>query len=81
MTFAQAFVKDSTHHVLSRFVGISEFGRALAFYRPVLASWGIWERLFEPERPWAGWESTPGHRPLFVIARPFDGEVHNLATG
>ena len=40
------------------FVGITDFERALAFYRPVLASLGIQERFCEAERPWAGWEST-----------------------
>lgn len=63
------------------FIGISDFERALAFYRPVLASLGIRERFCEPERPWAGWESTPGPRPLFVIARPFDGEAPQPGNG
>ncbi|PIF17563.1 MULTISPECIES: VOC family protein [unclassified Acidovorax] len=63
------------------FVGITDFERALAFYRPVLASLGIQERFCEAERPWAGWESTPGPRPLFVIARPFNGEVPHPGNG
>ena len=63
------------------FVGITDFERALAFYRPVLASLGIRERFCEAERPWAGWESTPGPRPLFVIARPFNGEVPHPGNG
>lgn len=63
------------------FVGITDFERALAFYRPVLASLGIQERFCEAERPWAGWESTPGPRPLFVIAHPFNGEVPHPGNG
>src|SRR5450830_1598195 len=56
------------------FIGITDFERALRFYRPVLASLGIEERFCEPERPWAGWHSAGGQRPLFVIARPHDGQ-------
>ena len=63
------------------FLGISDFERALAFYRPVLSVLGVKERFCEPGRPWAGWESTPGPRPLFVIARPFNGEVPQPGNG
>ena len=47
------------------FIGITDFERALRFYRPVLASLGIEERFCEPERPWAGWPAWPssGGRP------------------
>lgn len=54
------------------FVGISDFDRALAFYRPVMAALGIAERFCDPSRPWAGWQSSPGPRPLFLIGRPYD---------
>ncbi len=55
------------------FIGISDFERALAFYQPLMKALGIQQRFVEPGRPWAGWQSAPGPRPLFVIARPFDG--------
>ncbi len=55
------------------FMGVSDFDRALAFYRPVMAALGLQERFCEPERPWAGWHAEGGQRPLFVIARPFEG--------
>lgn len=55
------------------FVGVTDFDRALAFYEPLMAALGIAPRFCDRERPWAGWQSTPGPRPLFVIARPFDG--------
>lgn len=45
------------------FVGISDFERALAFYRPVLALLEVQERFCDPARPWAGWQSTPGPHP------------------
>jgi catechol 2,3-dioxygenase-like lactoylglutathione lyase family enzyme len=54
------------------FVGVSDFERALAFYKPLMLSLGIAERFCERSRPWAGWQSTPGPRPLFLIGRPYD---------
>lgn len=54
------------------FVGIDDFERALAFYRPLMATLGQPERFCDPDG-WAGWQSTPGPRPLFVIGRPFEG--------
>lgn len=54
-------------------VGVSDFDRALAFYRPVLDVLGIAFRFEDRARSWAGWQSSPGPRPLFLIGRPFDG--------
>jgi catechol 2,3-dioxygenase-like lactoylglutathione lyase family enzyme len=63
------------------FVGISDFDRALAFYRPFMASLGISLRFCEPERPWAGWQSSPTPKPLFVIAKPFNQQVPQPGNG
>jgi len=63
------------------FIGISDFERALAFYQPLMSALGIQQRFVEPERPWAGWQSAPGPRPLFVIARPFDGGAPTPGNG
>lgn len=63
------------------FVGISDFDRALAFYRPLMASLGLSPRFCEPERPWAGWQSSPAARPLFVIAKPFNRQVPQPGNG
>lgn len=54
------------------FVGVSDFDRALAFYNPLMASLGIEARFCERSRPWAGWQSSPGPRPLFLIGKPYD---------
>lgn len=62
------------------FLGIRDFERALAFYRPLLAVLGARERFCDPTRPWAGWESAPGPRPLLVIGAPFEG-VHEAGNG
>ncbi|MCB1745540.1 MAG: VOC family protein [Gammaproteobacteria bacterium] len=63
------------------FFGVSDFERALRFYAPVLASLGLEQRFCDPARPWAGWQTAGGGRPLFVIARPFDGHAHQPGNG
>ncbi|MFT7776418.1 VOC family protein [Roseateles sp.] len=62
------------------FLGIRDFERALAFYRPLLTLLGARERFCDPARPWAGWQSEPGPRPLLVISPPFEG-VHEPGNG
>lgn len=63
------------------FVGVKDFPRALAFYRKVLPVLGIEERFCDPARPWAGWQSVPGPRPLFLIGAPYDGMAHDAGNG
>lgn len=63
------------------FVGVTDFERALAFYRPTMAVLGVQERFVDPARPWAGWRSEPGPRPLFVIGPPFDRRAHAAGNG
>lgn len=62
-------------------VGVNDFDRALAFYEPVLASLGIAFRFADGSRPWAGWQSSPDPRPLFLIARPYNGQAHQAGNG
>jgi catechol 2,3-dioxygenase-like lactoylglutathione lyase family enzyme len=63
------------------FVGVGDFERALAFYRPLMASLGQAERFCDPGRPWAGWQSDPGPRPLFIIGAPADARAHAPGNG
>lgn len=42
---------------------------------------GIQARFCEHERPWAGWQSNPDSRPLFLIGKPFDGRLHDPGNG
>ncbi len=63
------------------FVGVSDFDRALAFYRPLMAALGIQPRFCDPERPWAGWQSSPDPRPLFLIGKPYDAQAHACGNG
>lgn len=62
-------------------VGITDFKRALAFYNPLMAALGIQPRFCDPERPWAGWQSSPDPRPLFIIGKPFDQQAHQRGNG
>lgn len=55
-------------------IGTRDFDRALGFYRPLLALLGVTERFCDPTRPWAGWQSTPGPRPLLLLGAPLAGE-------
>ena len=63
------------------FLGVGNFERALAFYRALMPLLGVQERFCEMARPWAGWQSDPGPRPLFVIGTPFDGQPHAAGNG
>lgn len=62
-------------------VGVSDFERAMAFYTPVLDALGVQFRFVEPERPWAGWQSSPDPRPLFLIGRPYNRQPHQPGNG
>jgi catechol 2,3-dioxygenase-like lactoylglutathione lyase family enzyme len=46
-----------------------------------MATLGISPRFCEPERPWAGWQSSPTPRPLFVIAKPFNQQIPQPGNG
>lgn len=63
------------------FVGISDFDRALAFYRALMSVLGNEERFCDAGRPWAGWQSHPEPRPLFVIGKPYDRNPHSVGNG
>lgn len=63
------------------FVGVSDFERALAFYNPLMATLGAEPRFCDPGRPWAGWQSEPGPRPLFLIGSPYDRQPHESGNG
>ena len=62
-------------------VGVTDFERSMAFYKPVLDALGIQFRFQEPDRPWAGWQSSPEPRPLFLIGHPHDRQQHHPGNG
>ena len=63
------------------FVGVSDFERALAFYNPLMSALGIKARFCDHARPWAGWQSSPDPRPLFLIGMPHDEQAHERGNG
>ena len=63
------------------FVSVTDFERALAFYTPLMQALGLELRFCEPDKPWAGWHSAGGQRPLFVICKPYNGQPHAPGNG
>jgi catechol 2,3-dioxygenase-like lactoylglutathione lyase family enzyme len=63
------------------FTSVSDFERAFAFYAGLLDVLELELRFHEPLKPWAGWHSPGGARPLFVICKPFDGRPHEAGNG
>jgi catechol 2,3-dioxygenase-like lactoylglutathione lyase family enzyme len=63
------------------FVGTNNFERALSFYQPLMDVLEIQARFVEADRPWAGWQSQPDPRPLFLLGKPFDQQPHSPGNG
>lgn len=62
-------------------LGTNDFGRAMAFWTPVMAALGHSLRFRDESRPWAGWEPAGGGRPLFIVTAPFDGQAATVGNG
>lgn len=63
------------------FVSVSDFGRALHFYEPVMAALGVELRWSDETKPWTGWHSSGKTRPYFVICKPYNGLPHSPGNG
>lgn len=63
------------------FIGAQDFERALAFYSALADTLCLQPRFVQRGRPWAGWESVPGPRPLLLVGAPFNGEPHAPGNG
>ena len=63
------------------FVGVTDFERAMDFYRPLMAALELPERFCEPDRPWAAWQSAAQVRPLFIIGHPYNEQAHQAGNG
>jgi catechol 2,3-dioxygenase-like lactoylglutathione lyase family enzyme len=62
-------------------IGVSNFERALAFYRSLMDELGFTLKFVELEKPWAGWMQPGRERPLFLVGRPYNGEDANPGNG
>lgn len=63
------------------FVGVNDFERAFGFYGALMVCLGNEARFCDRTRPWAGWQSPGGPRPLFLIGTPYDGAPHDRGNG
>lgn len=63
------------------FVGTKDFERGFAFYAALMEVLGNELRFCDRSRPWAGWQSHPEPRPLFLIGAPYDGKEHQEGNG
>jgi catechol 2,3-dioxygenase-like lactoylglutathione lyase family enzyme len=63
------------------FIGTNHFEGALRFYTPLMEVLGNAPRFCDRERPWAGWQSHPDVRPLFLLGAPHDGHAHQAGNG
>jgi catechol 2,3-dioxygenase-like lactoylglutathione lyase family enzyme len=62
-------------------VGASDFQRALGFYGPLMETLGLELAFEDPALSMAGWKSPGRARPLFLVAKPFDGGPHAPGNG
>ena len=62
-------------------VGVSDLGRAVAFYSAVMERLGFALKFHDPAAGWAGWMERGRPRPLFLIGRPFDGQAPSPGNG
>ncbi|MFC5463038.1 VOC family protein [Massilia niabensis] len=63
------------------FIGVKDFERAFDFYAKLMEILGNTLRFCDRQRPWAGWQSHPAPRPLFLIGAPYDGNGHDAGNG
>ena len=63
------------------FVGVRDFDLALSFYEPLMKTLCIEQRFCDRSRPWAGWQTPDGPRPLFLIGAPYDRQAHEAGNG
>jgi catechol 2,3-dioxygenase-like lactoylglutathione lyase family enzyme len=63
------------------FIGVTDFDRALRFYSPIMEALKLTLKFVEENKPWAGWVAANAPRPLFLIGKPFDGNVASPGNG
>jgi catechol 2,3-dioxygenase-like lactoylglutathione lyase family enzyme len=63
------------------FIGVKDFERGVDFYTKLMGILGNTLRFRDRKRPWAGWQSHPEPRPLFLIGVPHDGNAHDAGNG
>jgi catechol 2,3-dioxygenase-like lactoylglutathione lyase family enzyme len=60
-------------------LGVTDLPRALKFYAPLMEALGLTLKFSDAD--WAAWRSPGVDRPLFIVARPFDGQAASAGIG
>lgn len=63
------------------FTSVTDFDKAFAFYSALMHLLGNELKFVDRDKPWAGWHTGQGSRPLFVISHPYDGQPHEAGNG
>ncbi len=63
------------------YISVNNFTQAMALYEPLLQGLQLTRRRYDPQRPWAVWESPGQRRPFFIVGLPFDGQSHDPGRG
>ena len=63
------------------FVSVTDFDRALRFYKPLMAALDVELRWSDKRTPWTGWHCDGKTRPYFVICKPYNGLPHVPGNG
>jgi catechol 2,3-dioxygenase-like lactoylglutathione lyase family enzyme len=62
-------------------LGVSDFARAVGFYRGLMDLLGHSLRFEDAAKGWAGWQPSDAARPLLLISWPFDGGPATSGNG
>ena len=62
-------------------LGVSDYPRAVGFYRGLMDLLGHSLRFEDAAKGWACWQPAGGGRPLFVICTPFNGRPAQPGNG
>lgn len=63
------------------FTGIQDFDKSFSFYSALMTELGLALKFKDAGKPWAGWMPADQPRPLFVIGKPFNGEIAQHGNG
>jgi catechol 2,3-dioxygenase-like lactoylglutathione lyase family enzyme len=62
-------------------IGVNDYDKQFRFYAGLMEMLGHKQRFADAEKGWAAWQPAQGGRPLFLIARPFNGKPASPGNG
>jgi catechol 2,3-dioxygenase-like lactoylglutathione lyase family enzyme len=70
------------HEMISHVtIGITDFDRAFRFYSTLMNALGLKLKFCEADQYWAGWSAIDAPRPLFLIGKPYNGQLASSGNG